>query len=309
MRIVIPIETNGERLDVPEKMEGFRLMCAGKDTAPLGVFESVLTRGSMLTLDDCNALKAKGYNGGKTGQKIGRAINAWATAHGIEKHKDYHWRFNELINGGKNTTDRVAILSINPVDFLTASHGNFTSCHSIDREKNSCYKSGNLSYAMDGVTMVFFTVATGKSADYPSERIDRINYHFDSGLLIQGRLYTASNDDIHSTSRAMVCMTIADCLDTANLWTKHATIDRSRIVSTGNHYPDYERHVWAQSSFPNRALLPKYNTLSNLTGRAETMLCFTGATTYNLRILSNSMVFGKTSVHLATFPLLLRQSV
>ena len=38
LRIAIPIETNGERLDVPEKMESFRLLCAGADTAPLDVF-------------------------------------------------------------------------------------------------------------------------------------------------------------------------------------------------------------------------------------------------------------------------------
>ena len=85
MRIIMPIEFNGERLDVPCKMAGFRLMCNGIDTSPLEVFESVLTsvltRGGMLTPDDCNALKEKGYDGDKTGQKIGRAINAWSTAH------------------------------------------------------------------------------------------------------------------------------------------------------------------------------------------------------------------------------------
>jgi len=247
LRIIMPIETNGERVNVSEKMEGFRLMCNETNTTPLDVFESVLTRGGTLTPDDCNALKAKGYDGGKTGQKIGRAINAWATAHGIEKHKDYNWRFNELINGGGNTTDRIAILSINPVDFLTASHGDFTSCHHINRETNSCYKSGNLSYAMDGVTMVFFTVAAGESADYPTKRIDRINYHFDSGLLIQGRLYTDTKDNIHAVSRAMVCKVIADCLGVPNLWTKHAAIDQSRIVCTGNHYPDYAKNTTACS--------------------------------------------------------------
>ena len=241
MRIALPVETNGERIDVPEKMGEFRRMCENIDLSPLDVFESVLTRGGMLTPDDCNALHAKGYTGGKTGQKIGRAINAWATAHGIEKHKDYNWRFNELINGGGNTTDRIAILSINPVDFLTASHGDFTSCHYIGRERKSCHKSGNLSYAMDNVTMVFFTIAPGESADYPTKRIDRINYHVDSGLLIQGRLYTGTKDNIHAVSRAMVCKVIADCLDVPNLWTKHAKIDPSRIESTGNHFPDYAK--------------------------------------------------------------------
>ena len=245
MRITMPVNTNGERLDVSEKMNGFRLLCDKIDTSSLDVFEPVLTRGGSLTSEDCHALQAKGYYGGKKGQKIGRAINAWSTAHGIDKHKDYNWRFNELINGGRNTTNRIAILSINPVDFLAASHGDFTSCHSIDRIKNSCYKSGNLSYAMDGVTMVFFTVAIGESADYPTKRIDRINYHFDSGLLIQGRLYTATRENIHAISRAMVCKVIADCLDVPNLWTKHAMIDQSRIESTGNHYVDYVQHPTA----------------------------------------------------------------
>jgi len=247
MRITMPIETNGERIDVSDKMEGFRCMCENIDLSPLDVFESVLTRGGMLTPDDCNALQAKGYTGGKMGQKIGRAINAWATAHGIEKHKDYNWRFNELINGGGNTTDRTAILSINPVDFLAASHGDFTSCHHIGHQGNSCHKSGNLSYAMDDVTMVFFTIVPDESADYPTKRIDRINYHWDSGLLIQGRLYTGTKDNIHAVSRAMVCKVIADCLDVPNLWTKHAKIDQSRIESTGNHYPDYAKNTTACS--------------------------------------------------------------
>jgi len=90
--------------------------------------------------------------------------------------------------------------------------------------------------------MVFFTIAPGESADYPTRRIDRINYHFSSGLLIQGRLYTETSDNIHAVSRAMVCTVIADCLDVPNLWVKHAKIDQSRIDSTGNHYPDYSRN-------------------------------------------------------------------
>ena len=39
MRIIMPIESNGERLDVSCKMAGFRLMCNGIDTSPLEVFE------------------------------------------------------------------------------------------------------------------------------------------------------------------------------------------------------------------------------------------------------------------------------
>ena len=239
MRITMPVETNGERLDVPDKMSGFRNMCIGVDISPLDVFETILTRGGALTFEDCIDLEAKGYNGGKVGQKIGRAINAWATANEVNKHDDYNWKFNELINGGKNTTDRVAVLSINPVDFLTASHGDFSSCHSINLDREHCYRSGNLSYAMDKVTMVFFTINPDESPNYPTKRIDRINYHFKSGLLIQGRLYTATRENIHVVSRAMVCKAIAECLNVPNLWTKHGYVDKSRIASSGNHYRDY----------------------------------------------------------------------
>jgi hypothetical protein len=69
MRITMPIEPNGERLDVRDTMEGFRLLCNGIDTSPLDVFESVLTRGGMITPDDYHALQAIGYNGGKLGHK------------------------------------------------------------------------------------------------------------------------------------------------------------------------------------------------------------------------------------------------
>ena len=245
MRITLPIDYVAERLDVPEKMDGLRTMCKDVDTSALDVFAKVLIRGGVLTADDCSALQACDYHYGRVGQKIGRAINAWAVAKGIDKHKEYNWRFNELINGGRNTTDRIAILSVNPVDFLLASHGDFTSCHSINADRDSCHKSGNLSYAMDSTTMVFFTTAPGVSANYPTERIDRINYHWDSGLLIQGRLYTSTHDNIHAVSRAMTCKAIADCLDVPNLWTKHAAIDQSRIISVGNHYPDYTKNASA----------------------------------------------------------------
>ena len=243
MRIIVPVETNGERLDVPEKMDGFRYMChrvsAAIDVSPLEIFESVLIRGGVVTSEDCDALHSAGYNGGKKGQKIGRAINAWAVSCGVNIHKEYNWRFNALINGGLNTTDRIAILSLNPVDFFMASHGAFDSCHSIDRDGDHAYRSGNLSYMMDGTTMVFFTVDPNKSADYPTNRIDRIFYHFDSGLLIQGRLYTETKEDIHAVSRAMVCKIIANCLNVPNLWLKHTKIDTDRVESVGNNYPDY----------------------------------------------------------------------
>ena len=262
MRITMPVETNGERLDVSDKMSGFRMMCVGTDTAPLNVFESILTRGGQLTPEDCNDLQARGYSGGKAGQKIGRAINAWATANGIDKHTDYNWKFNELINGGRNTTNRMAILSINPVDFLMASHSDFSSCHSINLDREHCYRSGNLSYALDKVTMVFFTIDTDASPDYPTKRIDRINYHYKSGLLVQGRLYTATRENIHAVSRAMVCKAIAECLNVPNLWTKLAYIARSRIRSTGNHYRDYlhQSHTCTMSTLtgattPNRIII------------------------------------------------------
>ena len=247
MRVTFPITDSYGRLDVQEKMDKFMEMCHEVDgignieTLPLFIFREVLERGGPLTKSDCAVLEARNYTGGKAGQKIGRAINAWAVSHGINEHKDYNWRFNELINGGSNTADRVAFLSVNPIDFLLASHGNFNSCHSINREENCCHQNGNLSYALDEVTMVFFTIAPGSTADYPTERIDRVNYHWDCGLLIQGRLYTSANGN-HALSRAMVCKAIADCMNVPNLWIKHSNIDQERIDSVGSHYPDYEKN-------------------------------------------------------------------
>jgi len=87
--------------------------------------------------------------------------------------------------------------------------------------------------------MVFFTIDTDETPDYPTKRIDRINYHYKSGLLIQGRLYTATRENIHAVSRAMVCKVIAGCLNVPNLWTKNGYVDKSRITSRGNHYRDY----------------------------------------------------------------------
>ena len=48
MRITMPIETNGERLDVPEKMESFRLMCNGTDS--LHVFRTNHTTSTLRSI-------------------------------------------------------------------------------------------------------------------------------------------------------------------------------------------------------------------------------------------------------------------
>jgi hypothetical protein len=65
----------------------------------------------------------------------------------------------------------------------------------------------------------------------------------------------------------MVCKIIADCLNVPNLWTKHTKIDTSRIITTGNHYPDYAKN-------------PSVCTMSTLSGMSTPDTITIGHTAY-----------------------------
>lgn len=204
----------------------------------------------------------------QAGQKMSRAVNKICTWLGINKLPDYNKEFAKYADSvNPLKIVRHTIISINPIDYLTMSFGNsWASCHTIDKENirdmpNSYegqYSSGTISYMLDKVSMVFYTVSADYNGnDYFFEpKINRNMFHYGEDKLIQGRVYPQDNDsnanDIYSDIRAIVQKVIADCLGIPNRWTTKKGTDTIRryVVSQGTHYRDYINYDNCRISFP-----------------------------------------------------------
>ena len=191
------------------------------------------------------------------GMKMSRAVNKVCTWLGINKHPEYNKefaKFADAINPLKIV--RHTIISINPIDYLTMSFGNsWASCHTIDKKNTrgmdnsyeGMYSSGTVSYMLDGVSMVFYTVDASYNGNeyFFQDKINRNMFHYGNDKLIQGRVYPQCNDDggngIYKDFREIVQSVMAECLGIPNLWiTKHGTSEiYPWVESYGTHYCDY----------------------------------------------------------------------
>ena len=204
----------------------------------------------------------------KEGQKMSRAINKLCIWLGIDKLPDYNKEFAKYADSvNPLKIVRHTIISINPIDYLTMSFGNsWASCHTIDKENrrdmpNSYegqYSSGTISYMLDQVSMVFYTV----SADYNGNnyffepKINRNMFHYGEDKLVQGRVYPQDNDsnadNIYKSIREIVQKVMADCLGIPNYWTTKKGTDAIKpyVWSRGTHYNDYYYYNNCCISFP-----------------------------------------------------------
>lgn len=202
------------------------------------------------------------------GQKMSRAINKICTWLGIDKLPDYNKefaKFADSVNPLKIV--RHTIISINPIDYLTMSFGNsWASCHTIDKRNvrhmpNSYegqYSSGTISYMLDKVSMVFYTVSANYNGNkyFFQDKINRNMFHYGKDKLIQGRVYPQSNDynaeNIYKNIREIVQKVIADCAGIPNYWTtkKGTNAISDYVLTEGTHYPDYTNFENCCISFP-----------------------------------------------------------
>lgn len=191
-----------------------------------------------------------------TGEKTSRVINRICTYLGYNKLEGYNKEFAKYADSlSPVKIVRHTILSLNPLDYLTMSFGNsWASCHTIDKDNqrdmpnsyHGQYSSGTISYMLDEVSMVFYTVDSAfNGEEYWNEpKINRQMFHYGKEKLIQGRLYPQSNDgesEEYTINRNVIQKIIADIYGFPNLWTlKRGTEAACRYVYTqGTHYPDY----------------------------------------------------------------------
>ena len=190
------------------------------------------------------------------GQKTSRVVNKICQYLGLDKADGYNKEFAKYADSlSPMTIKRHTILSINPLDYLPMSFGNsWASCHTIDKDNkrcmpnaySGCYSSGTVSYMLDEVSMVLYTVdASYEGDEYWNEpKINRQMFHYGNEKLIQARLYPQDNDgngDVYTPYRNIVQQIIATIFDYPNLWTlnKGTQSIREYVLSAGTHYRDY----------------------------------------------------------------------
>ena len=185
------------------------------------------------------------------GMKTSRAVNKLCTYLGYDKHPDYNKKFATYADSlSPLKIKRHTILSINPVDYLTMSIGNsWTSCHSIDtvHRNEGEYSSGTISYMLDNVSMVFYTVGAEYEGDeyFHQKKLVRQVFCYGEDKLVQSRLYPQRNDsgsrEFYDEYRAIVQKIVSEIFEFPNLWTMKRGTDAIKDVvkSYGTQYEDY----------------------------------------------------------------------
>ena len=175
--------------------------------------------------------------------------------------KDYGWnsqygKYADAVN--PLTIKRWTIISANFLDYLTMSFGNtWQSCHTIDKTNkrgidsahnySGMYCSGTLSYALDGNSIIMYTVDEKyKGKEFWNQpKINRCMFHIGEDKIVQGRLYPDGRDggdnSLSAQFRNIVQKVIADCAKEANLWklVKGCNTCYDVTETYGTHYKDY----------------------------------------------------------------------
>ena len=180
------------------------------------------------------------------GQKTSRVINKICQRYDLDKHPEYNSRFARLADSlNPLRIKRKALLSVHPCDYLEMSNrlNSWTSCHCLD---DGAYHGGTLSYMNDECSMIFYTVDDDVDGNYyEAPKRSRQVFCFNSGILLQSRLYPNTDDEeARNTYRNIVQLAIADCLVLPNLWTlkrEQTEIEtRFETYEDSLHYPDYD---------------------------------------------------------------------
>ena len=225
----------------------------------------------------------------KTTRALGKIIKKYGledkTA-GSTYGKEFIANYCEVMKEGN--IKREFVVSVNPIDYLKMSIGDFTSCHDI---RGGGWRSGTIAYMLDKVSIITYTVKpnstmeiggnTVNSNDRPElfSKVERNVFHWDSlHRLIQSRVYPQAKDgctDLYAVFRHEMQRRIA----LANGWEpenwtnrKRRYTDFTRAGEGATNYPDwsYER-FGGNLSTPGHSFDP-YSTETIIIGAKPTCI-------------------------------------
>lgn len=175
-------------------------------------------------------------------QKASRVIHSIMTKFKVNFNSDVERAFANVSDSLSIKSKKYKlVLSINPADFVTMSHGNsWQSCHSF--RANNCYHAGCLSYALDNSTMIAYIIPEDSTGDnYKVDKIMRLLYMFseEGKGFMSTKMYPNNND---KAARASFDNAVYDILKACEVElpeTLHNPESYGRINTFGRHYPDY----------------------------------------------------------------------
>ncbi len=245
-------EGRGIERDVVDET-AFALLDIAQQTIPADrldafrdAFNAIISEyATTLTEDTLEVVRSQGGIKCATGQKASRIIGSLCRKFGVDRHERYNAVFAQIADAlNPLVIERTVILSVHPCDFLEMSNRDNTwnSCHGL---AHGSYQMGTLSYMIDDVSMVLYTVDNDVTDHfYRAPRRSRQMYFYKKNVLYQSRMYPKDANDLMVQYRGIVQKAITTCLGVPNLWTLKK--ERSEIgahIDSANgslQYPDYD---------------------------------------------------------------------
>lgn len=213
------------------------------------------------------------------GQKASRVINKICKRYGVDKNERYNACFAALADAlNPIKIPRTALLSVHPCDYLEMSNisNSWGSCHNLE---DGAYRAGTLSYLTDVCSLIFYTVDSEKYPPiYTSPKVTREVFCYGDGILLQSRLYPATDDmDTMAAYRNLVQQSLAICLSVPNLWALHSEdgcVDTYVETSSyAEHYRDYEYACYHPTVSLLTDVYPGQDTVLTVGSEARCLCC------------------------------------
>lgn len=196
------------------------------------------------------------------GQKVSRALRLLHVSLGLsEEHgtDDAGQLAKACDNCSCHRVDAVTVIGLHPLDYLTMSFGTtWRSCHTIDYNNlrntegegySGQYRSGTVSYMLDGASVVMYTCKTLDDArDFEAGKLTRCMMYIapDGRSFVQSRVYPQRSDTdggLIGSYRAIMQAVLAECLQEPSSWSVKkgtgAACEMLETVSGSTHYEDY----------------------------------------------------------------------
>ena len=222
----------------------------------------------------------------KPGQKSTRVLNKVYEYFGFTKHPAYNRIFAKISDCiSPKSFKRTAVLSVNPMDYLTMSNGNsWSNCMCLVQSRNydgqeyqGKHKAGCMSYLTDGVSLLFYTL---DESDFKSKelwkipKITRQVIFYNTPHIVHERIYPKSIDYRENDAnpyiiyRNCVWKLISECESASNSWVPFNTIIRDNPDTF--MYPDWNYYTVLRYINPN---LPKQGNTINVGDKTYCLKC------------------------------------
>lgn len=177
------------------------------------------------------------------GERTARCLRKLFLELGLDKYPSFEHNYAEVADAVSPVEKKLKLVfSVHPCDYLGMSHGNsWESCHGL--KNDGCYQGGTMSYMMDEVSIVCYTVpANAKPPYYKIPKISRQMFMLWGDTFLQSRMYPDYDKfpiRITEYRKAFI-----DVLDTIGEKKEYKMYNRysSEYAHTANgaaHYPDY----------------------------------------------------------------------